>query len=1206
MASSWTRTKRLALFLPLLSVSAAPLAAQPAAGPGKIHAGLLRYPCVSAKEIAFVYANKLWIVPKDGGTALPLATPPGRVMLPKFNAAGTMIAFTGNYDGNPDLYTIPTEGGQAFRVTHHPAAETLCNWSPDNKLIFASNGLAGQARQDQLFVVPPKGGLPEKLPVPYGDDAAVSADGRYLAYTPSTTDFRTWKRYRGGWAQDIWVLDLQTKSAKKITDWEGTDTLPMWQGSTIYYLSDMGPEHRLNLWRYDTKNGQRAQVTRLADYDVKWPSIGPGPNGTGEIVFQYGPTLELLNLATKQMRAVEVRIPGDQSETRPHSVDVSKFVADYCISPSGKHVAIEARGDIWTAPVKDGTPKNLTHSNGVAERTPAWSPDGRWLAYLSDATGEYEIYLKQSDGKGETRQLTKGGSAYRYNVNWSPNSKMLSFSDKTGTLFLVDAATGLIKEIDHNPTSNPVVGTWSPDSRWITYTRSDNTNINLRSIYIYSVETGMAKQVTNGMFNDSQPTFDHKGDYLFFASSRKFQPMYDDFRSSWIYNNSQVLIAMPLRSDVASPFLPKTEAEPFGDEKKDDKKAQQIGVEAGAETGAIAADDPVSGDWKGTAGPISFTFHLTLNAGNTVSGTVTSEQGDGSISGKYDPAKKELTLTLTIVDGPVVTVVATIDGAKLTGTANAPNMTLALQAERVGGAGGGAATGQAGASKSAPVAKPVRVAIDFDGLEARSIQLPVRPGNFGSLAVNDRNQLIFVRQASPGTEAEAGIKLYDLADEKKQEQSVATGAGSFDISPDGKKLLVVRGNSATVQDAGVGGASETVVNTGMNATIDPRTEWKQLFEDAWRIERDFFYDPTMHGVNWKNVHDQYAKMLGACANRDDVGYVIGEMISELNVGHAYYGGGDVPQEPSVSVGMLGADYALQDNAYRITKIYSGAPWDVDARGPLSQPGVKVKTGDYLLAVNGTPMDTTQDPWAPFVGLAGRVVSITVSDKPKLDSSARDVTVRLESSERNIRYRAWIERNRAYVAEKTGGRVGYIYVPSTGVDGQDDLFRQFIGQIGKEALIIDERWNSGGQIPDRFIELLNRPVSNYYARRDGKDWAWPPVSHQGPKCMLINGLAGSGGDCFPWLFRNSKLGKLIGTRTWGGLVGLSGNPALIDGGSVTAPTFAFYKTDGTWGVEGHGVDPDIEVVDDPSLMLQGGDPQLDAGSKEMLYELKRAP
>jgi tricorn protease len=435
---------------------------------------------------------------------------------------------------------------------------------------------------------------------------------------------------------------------------------------------------------------------------------------------------------------------------------------------------------------------------------------------------------------------------------------------------------------------------------------------------------------------------------------------------------------------------------------------------------------------------------------------------------------------------------------------------------------------------------------------------------------------------------------------------VATGVAGYDMTPDGKKILAFTGGSAKIQDATAGATAEPVPTAGMTAFIDPREEWKEIFEEAWRIERDFFYDPNMHGVNWKGVHDAYARMLADCNSRGDVGYVVSEMISELNVGHAYYGGGDLPPEPAVSVGMLGADYALENGAYRIKKIYRGAAWDTDAVGPLSEPGVKVGEGDYLLAVNGVPVDMSRDPWAAFQGLADKTVTVTVSAKPTADKDARDVVVRLLGSEGNLRYRAWIEKNRAYVDKVTGGKVGYIYVPNTGTDGQGDLVRQFVGQMNKAALIIDERWNGGGQIPTRFIEMLNRPITNYWARRDGQDWPWPPDAQNGPKCMLINGLAGSGGDAFPWYFRQAGLGKLIGTRTWGGLIGLSGNPSLIDGAVVTAPTFAFYKKNGTWGIEGHGVDPDIEVLDDPSKMQNGADPQLDAAIRLMLDEVKNHP
>jgi tricorn protease len=1180
----------------------------------KPHAGMMRYPAVSATQIAFVYAGKIWLAPREGGLAYPCASPTGNAAYPRFSPDGTTLAFTANYDGNYDLYTIPTEGGNPIRATYHPGADVLCGWTPDGKLLFTNNAMGGIGRFSTLQTVPTTGGLATPLPIPYGEDAAISPDGRYLAYTPSSTNNRTWKRYRGGWAQDIWLFDLKDKSAKRITTWEGTDTLPMWQGEKIYYLSDGGPEHRLNLWVFDTKSGKRDQVTKYTDFDVKWPSIGPGA-----IVFQHGAELRLLDLKTQESKAIDVRVPGDRPNLRPRAVDSSRFITHWSISPSAKRVAVAARGDIWTVPAKDGTPRSLTRTSGAHETDPLWSPNGRWIAYLSDVTGEYELYLAPSDGKGETRQLTKGGNAYRYMRNWSPDSKNILFVDKTGALYLCSADTGQTKRVDTDPMGNAIGGNWSPDSRYLVYTRSASPR-SMSTIWIYDTQTGEKRQVTSGMFNDTDPVFDRKGDYLFYASSRVFsRPLYDDVQQSWIYNGTQTLVGVPLRANVTSPFAPKSDEETG--EKKDDKPADEkkstaVTLDTGttSESDAVAAqqDDGVSGEWTGMVSPgpngdVSLKMTLKLTGG-AITGTVEAQGfGSGSIAGSYDVASKDVTLTITVPGAPAITFRGKINGNSLTATGEAQGMTITLTATRsVPTTASTPPVKAPGESKEAPSkeTKPsVKVTIGFDGLEARTFPIPVKQGNLGGLSVNAQNQLLFVRGAQDGP---PDIKVFDLNDAKREEKTVAAGAGGYDMTPDGKKILVFTGGAAKIQDATAGATAEPVPTSGMMAMIDPREEWREIFDEAWRIERDFFYDPNMHGVDWKAVHDAYAKMLADCNSRSDVGYVIGEMISELNVGHAYYGGGDLPPEPAVSVGMLGADFALENGTYRIKKIYRGAPWDTDAVGPLSEPGVKVKEGDYLLAVNGVPVDTSKDPWAAFQGLADRTVTLTVSAKPAMDKDARDGIVRLLGSEGNVRYRAWIEKNRAYVDKVTGGKVGYIYVPDTGTGGQGDLVRQFVGQMDKAALIIDERWNGGGQIPTRFIEMLNRPTTNYWARRDGQDWPWPPDAHNGPKCMLINGLAGSGGDAFPWYFRQAGIGKLIGTRTWGGLVGLSGNPPLIDGAVVTAPTFAFYKKNGTWGIEGHGVDPDIEVLDDPSKMQNGADPQLDAAIRQMLDEIKSHP
>lgn len=1190
----------------------------------KPHAGMMRYPDVSATHIVFGYANDLWIVPREGGMATPLASPPGGEGFPRFSADGKTIAFVGNYDGGRDIYTIAVDGsdsGLPHRVTHHPSGERLCDWTSDDGLIFSAGEVLSLGQGSKLYTVPVEGGMPTLLPLPYGTSATMSDDGTWIAYTPHTTDNRTWKRYRGGMQTDIWLFNLKDKTSRRMTDWEGTDTLPMFRGKKVYYLSDSGPEHRLNIWEFDIDRNARKQVTEFKDFDVKWPSIGPGKNNKGEIVFQCGADLYLLDLSNNKLKKVEVTIPGDRPTLRERTIDATRFASNWSISPSGKRAVVEARGDIWTAPAENGSPRQLTATSDVAERMPSWSPDGQWISYLSDATGEYELYITQSDGQGETKQLTKDGSCYRYNRGWSPDSKRIVFGDKTGSLFLYTIDGGETKLIDTDPWGQQANFSWSNDSRFIAYDRAFDRG--RRAIWIYNVETGDKQQVTSGFFNDDTPTFDRKGDYLYYASNRNFQPQYGDIPgdTTFIYEGSSVLLAVPLRNDIENPWLPKSDEEKWGDKKKEAETkpdASKNGAEGDAKPQA-AKDDAISGVWEGTAatpdGELPFKLTLTLAADNSVTGDLSSMMFNFSLTGTWDAASKTLTLNGQVPEGPAITMTLKIDGESMSGSGKAQDdVEVPINATRKSkGAGAAkplAAEGKEGDKKEEkPAEKKVEpIKIDFDGFERRAMPLPIAAGQFGGMAVNDANVLIYARIRS-GNGPESGLYAFDMKDEKKEEKSVASGATNFDISADGKKLLIIRGNAASIQNASAGGGSgsKNVVTTGMESRVDPREEWNQMFNEAWRLYRDFFYVDNMHGVDWPAVKKQYAAMLPDCVVREDLSYIISEMISELNVGHAYYREGDVDGGgPTENVGLLGCDFEIADGAYRISKIYEGAAWDSDARGPLSQPGVNVKEGDYLLAVNGKAMDLDSDPWAPFVGKAGEVVELTVSSKPTIDDSARRVLVKPVNSDGNLRYRAWIEKNRKYVDEKSGGKVGYIYVPNTGRNGQNDLFRMFYGQMGKPALIIDERWNGGGQIPTRFIELLNRPVTNYWAVRDGHDWTWPPDSHQGAKCMLINGLAGSGGDMFPWLFKQAGLGPLIGTRTWGGLVGISGNPGLVDGAGVTVPTFGFYEKDGTWGIEGHGTDPDIEVIDDPALMTNGGDPQLDRAIEEMLKSIAANP
>ncbi|MFY7897040.1 MAG: S41 family peptidase, partial [Phycisphaerales bacterium] len=1050
------------------------------------NAGMMRWPDVSKDSITFVYANDIYVAPKAGGKALPLASPQGLESFPRFSADGNTIAFVGNYDGNRDLYTISAAGGAATRVTHHPTGETLCDWTPDGNLLFLANNMGVHLpRTSQMWTVSPQGGLPQQVSVPYAGFGSVSPSGEWLAYTTHSTDTRTWKRYRGGMATDVWLFNLKTKASKRITEWEGTDTIPMWvpggKNDKVYFLSDRGSEHRLNVWEYDIASGASKQITTFADDDVRWPSVGPGDNGEGEIVFQLGSKMMLLNLGSGQSKQVTFTIPGDRPAVRTRTVDAMESgLQGASISPAGKRVVVNARGDLFTAPAKEGATRALTRTDNLFERDPAWSPDGSMIAYFSDESGEYELWVRSSDAVAakkakdaakedakdadadknavdkntadkpaaeakpiEPRKLTSLGKGFRYTPQWSPDSKHIAFSDDAGVIRVTTVETGETKVIDTDPWSSQQTVSWSHDGAWIAYSRGDD-RVSQGGIWLYEVATGTKTQVVSSFFNSYSPVFDRKGEWLYFVSMRDIEnPIYADNDETFAYAQTQRLYAVPLRSDVKNPLTVKADEEELkkSEEKKEDKKDEKKD-----EKPADAKPEEKKDGEKGEA-----------------------KEGE-----KKDEKKDE--------------------------------------------------------KKS--------IKIDLDGFERRAIAVPVDGGSFGGLAVNDKGKLLFMRNPAPRSDAKRALKIYDMAADEPKEETVADDVNGFDISADGKKVLLFKaGNRLQVADASAGAKPTSVPTDGMRITIDPRDEWKQIIRDTYRVQRDFFYEPTMHGVDWEKVHDHYAAMVDDATTREDIAWIQAEMISELNIGHAYVSSpGDVEETKSIGVGLLGADFELagegDTKAYRIKRIVEGNAWDVDARGPLSQPGVDVKVGDYLLAVNGTPVDTKKDPWAAFVGLADKVVTLTVSDKPA-GGVTRDVTIKTLSNETELRFRAWIEGRRAYVEKQTGGTVGYIYVPNTGVDGQNELFRQFFGQRGTQALIIDERWNGGGQIPTRFIELLNRPVTNYWARRHGNDWTWPPDSHQGPKAMLINGLAGSGGDMFPWLFKHNKLGPVVGTRTWGG-------------------------------------------------------------------------
>lgn len=1072
--------KKLSLLLSILLMSAfaGSLFAQ-------IDARLLRHPDVSESQITFVYGGDIWIVSKQGGVAHRISSPAGMEAFPKFSPDGNYISFTANYDGNNDLYVVPAMGGVAERVTYHSFGERNLDWCPDGKgLLYASAMNSERQRYNQFYRIEKDGGLPMKLPIPYGEFMSVSGDRSKAAYTKRTRLFRTWKRYRGGWATDIHLFDLKTFESENITNNDANDELPMFHGKKVYYISDKDASKRFNVFVYDTETKKTKQLTKFKDYDVHFPSIGPK-----DMVFEAGGKLYLMDLATEKYKPVNVKIVGDFATLQPKLKNVARYVSSADISPDGKRVVVEARGEIFSLPAEHGFIKNLSKTSGVAERSPSWSPDGKSIAYWSDKKGEYQLTILNTQ-TGKEKVLTNFKDGYRYEIFWAPNSKKLSFIDVAMKINIYDFKKDEVKTIDQAffKMHGSLVGfnmDWSSDSRYVTYaTDFDNRQ---QVVKIYDTKTNKLHQVTSGYYSVNDPVFDPAGKYLYVTTNRNFRPSYSDFGNNWIYANSTQLAAIPLRKDVKSPLVQRNDEVKIKEEKKADKK------------------------------------------------------DDKKKSKKSDKKKKD---------------------------------------------------------------KAKEIKIDFKGMEGRMVVLPVKAGNMRNLSAV-KGKVLFQKYGNTGSNSrQRDLMYYDLKSRKTQ--TVISNVGGYAVSADEKNILIFSGrNIGIVKVAPKQKLKKKIALKDLKMKVEPMAEWKQIFRDAWRFERDMFYDKNMHGVNWNAMYDHYGKLLKHAVHREDVNFLIGELIGELNASHAYRGGGDQNYGSREGVGYLGIDWEVKDNHYRIKNIVNGAEWDSEVRSPFAESGVKVKNGDYILAVNGVKLDVSKSPYAYFQGLAGKAVELTVNSKPTFDG-AKSVVVKTLGNEVRLRHLAWIEKNRKRVDEATNGKVGYIYVRSTGIDGQTELVRQYYAQLNKEALIIDERFNSGGQIPDRFIELLDRKPLAFWAVRDGKTWQWPPAGNFGPKVMLINGWCGSGGDAFPDYFRKRNLGPLIGTRTWGGLIGISGTPQLIDGGMVTVPTFRMFDPNGGWFKEGHGVDPDIKVDDDPTSLAKGKDAQLEAGIKEIKKLLKSNP
>lgn len=1071
---------------------------------------MLRYPDVSSGEIVFRYAGDLWITPKEGGTARRITSAQGAESFPRFSPDGARIAFAASYDGGTDLYVMDVGGGVPQRVTHHPGQEVLCDWYPDGEsLLYWSSEAAGLSRAARLMKVSASGGQPEALPVPYGAFGSLDASAEKLVYTPSTREFRTWKRYRGGLAQDLWMFDLRTLASRQLTDYPGTDAQPMWNGDSLVFTSDRGANGILNLWSLDPESGATEQLTFFNEFGIRFPSIGPD-----DVVFENGGKLYRFGLASGKTTPVEVRIPGDRPNLRTRTHDLEDAAGNASPSPTAKRVAIEARGELFNVPVSEGITRNLTRTSGVAERDPAWSPDGRMLAYFSDRSGEYQLVLRRMDGQelegadenGE-KTVTQLGPGYRYKPVWSPDSKKVCFGANDGGVWVCRIEEDTYDRIAVCPTGEMnVLPAWSPTSDWLAWSHQ-HTESDLDAIQLYSLESGFTHQVTSGMFDDTEPVFGPAGDFLYFHSSREFRQLNADLDTTWIYANTRALVAVPLRDDVKNPFAPKDDAEDFEDEEDEEDAEADADADADAEEG--------------------------------------TEEEDADEDAEDDEATEE--------------------------------------------------------------EEPKLTEIDIDGFEGRAMLLPVPTGSLGNLGAT-ANGLLFVRSPRTGSRGDSPqLMLFNITGDDQEEELVLDNCRSYIVCGDGEHVLAAVGGKWGVITAAPGQSIDEPVDfSGLTAEIEPRAEWGQMMDETWRLFRDYFYDEGMHGLDWPAVRERYMAALPDVNSREDLHFLTGEMMAELNVGHAY---NRTPPEPFFEAesgpraGLLGADISATEGVFRIDKILGGGSFDLDARSPLAVHGVDVAESEYLLAVNGIPVDTARSVHAHLLGTAGKATELTVNMAPRMDGNERSVMVEPIGSDGELRMRDWIQANRERVHEMSGGRVGYVYVPDTGQRGQTELMRQFMGEQHREALLIDERWNGGGQIPTRFIELLNRPLTNYWAIRHGEDWNWPPRGQRGPKAMLINGWAGSGGDAFPFYFRQAGLGKLIGMRTWGGLVGISGNPPLVDGTAHAIPRFAFYELDGTWGIEGHGVAPDIEVVDNPTSLARGRDEQLEAGVSHLLTELE---
>jgi len=1069
---------------------------------------LLRFPDIHGDKVVFSYAGDLWTASSAGGAATRLTAHPGLELFAKFSPDGKWIAFTGQYDGDEQVYVIPATGGVPKQLTYYPAKGPLparwgydnqvYGWTPDGtSVLFRSLRAGWSVAQSRLYTVPAQGGLPEALPMPTSGAGDYSPDGTKILYSPLFRDFRTWKRYQGGWAQDLFVLDLKSRAIEPIDHSVRTERDPMWIGNRLYYASDR--TGTLNLYEFDLATKRAKALTSYKEWDVRWPSASPD----GKIVFELDGELNVYDTkAGGEPKRIRINVPSDGLASRPSMVKVGDQVSGFDLSPKGERVLFEARGDVFTAPIEKGVPRNLTRSSGAHDKAAEWSPDGRWIAFISDMSGEEEIYIVPQDGSAKPTQLTSSGHEMRYRPTWSPDSKKIAFADKNGKIFVLTVADKSSVEVADEARGTSLDYVWSPDSMFLAYSlTAENTN---RSLWIWSAADGQARRVTGEIFNEYTPRWDPSGDYLYYLSDREFAPLISSIEFNFALERETSVYALALRKDVKHPFPPEDDS---------------------------VTVDPLPGE---------------------------KAKGDSTEEKKPGETKPDA---------------------------------------------------QADAKKDKKEGAWLK--IDFDGIEGRAVRTPIPAQNISGLAVV-KDGLLYTRVGNPyyGRSSETQPALIYFTKKDRKENVLMENASGWALAFDGSKVVVRSGRNYEVLDVKAGAASSKKTVSTASLTVDrvPHQEWQQIFNEVWRRYRDFFYVSNMHGYDWEALRRQYSPMLEYVGHRADLNYVIGEMIAELNVGHAYIAGGDyeTPERPNVA--LPGARFELDAGVgrFKIAELMRGHNEEPAYRSPLTEVGMNVNVGDYILAIDGEELTGSTNPYRLLRGKANRPVRLTVNAQPEFEGS-REVIFQPISDETKLNYLAMVLENRERVDKLSGGKLGYIHVPDMGADGIYEFIKWYYPQLRKQGMVVDMRGNGGGNVSRMLIERLRRELlATGFSRNNDDPTTYPDGVFIGSLVCLLNENSASDGDIFPAMFRQAKLGPLVGKRSWGGVVGITNRGTLIDGGSVNVPEFGFASADGKWIIEGTGVPPDIEVENDPKSVIEGRDPQLERGVQEALRLIPEKP